>query len=146
MTISDNMMNFNLSEKEARQFSPLTMAFLGDCVYELMVRSAIVEAGSTPVGNLHSAKIKLVCAGFQARAAERLLELFTEEEQSVFRRGKNATGNTVPHNASPADYRKATGLEAVFGYLQLSGNTQRLEALFSVIWDMREELLLQGKQ
>ncbi|MBR4101270.1 MAG: ribonuclease III [Oscillospiraceae bacterium] len=139
-------MNFQLSEKEARQFSPLTMAFLGDCVYELMVRSAIVEAGSTPVGNLHSAKIKLVCAGFQARASEALLEQFTAEELSVFQRGKNAAGNTVPRNATPADYRKATGLEAVFGYLQLSGNTQRLEALFSAIWDMREELLLQNQE
>ncbi len=139
-------MNFHLSEKEARQYSPLTMAFLGDCVYELMVRSAIVEGGSTPVGNLHSTKIKMVCAGFQARAAEHLQELFTEEEQSVFRRGKNATGNTVPHNASPADYRKATGLEAVFGYLQLSGNTDRLETLFSAIWDIREELLVQSRQ
>ncbi len=140
------MMNFQLSEKEARQFSPLTMAFLGDCVYELMVRSAIVEAGSTPVGNLHSAKIRLVCAGFQANAADFLLEYFTEEERAVYQRGRNATGNTVPRNASPSDYRKATGLEAVFGYLQLSGNTQRLEALFAAIWDKREELLLQTKK
>ncbi len=139
-------MNFQLTEKEARQYSPLTMAFLGDCVYELMVRSAIVEAGSTPVGNLHSAKIRLVCAGFQAKAADALMDSLTEEERSVFQRGRNATGNTVPRNASPADYRKATGLEAVFGYLQLSGNTQRLETLFAAIWDMREELLPQAKQ
>lgn len=139
-------MNLQLTEKEARQYSPLTMAFLGDCVYELFVRSSIVEAGSTPVGNLHSAKIKLVCAGFQARAAEYLLEQFTEEERSVYQRGRNATGNTVPHNASPADYRKATGLETVFGYLQLCGNTERLETLFSAIWDKREELLSQIKK
>ncbi len=139
-------MNFELTEKEARQYSPLTMAFLGDCVYELMVRSAIVSAGSTPVGNLHSSKIRFVCAGFQARASEHLLELFTDEERAVFQRGKNATGNTVPHNASPADYRKATGLEAVFGYLQLSGNTERLNILFSAIWNLREELLLQMKK
>lgn len=138
-------MKLELTEKEARQYSPLTMAFLGDCVYELMVRSAIVEAGSTPVGNLHSAKIRLVCAGFQARAAEQLMEVLTDEEAAVFRRGKNATGNTVPHNASRSDYCKATGLEALFGYLQLTGNTQRMEALFSIIWNMREELLLQTK-
>lgn len=136
-------MNFQLTEKEARQYSPLTMAFLGDCVYELLVRSAIVEAGSTPVGNLHSAKIRYVCAGFQAKAADALHDSITEEERSVFQRGRNATGNTVPRNASASDYRKATGLEAVFGYLQLSGNTQRLETLFTAIWDMREELLLQ---
>ena len=104
-------MNFQLTEKEARQYSPLTMAFLGDCVYELLVRSAIVSAGSTPVGNLHDAKIKLVCAGFQAKAADALMDRLTEEERSVYQRGRNAAGNTVPRNASPADYRKATGLK-----------------------------------
>ncbi len=139
-------MEFHLTEQEARQYSPLTMAFLGDCVYEMLVRSAIVEAGSTPVGRLHSAKIRYVCAGFQARAADALADMLTEEERSIFQRGRNATGNTVPRNASPADYRKATGLEALFGYLQLSGNTQRLDAIFTAIWDMREELLLQTKQ
>ncbi len=139
-------MKYHMTEKEARQHSPLTMAFLGDCVYELFVRSKIVEAGSTPVGNLHSSKIKLVCAGFQARSAEYLLEQFTEEERSVYQRGRNATGNTVPHNATPADYRKATGLETVFGYLHLCGKEERLEELFSMIWDMREELLSQTKK
>jgi ribonuclease-3 family protein len=138
-------MNFQLTEKEARQYSPLTMAFLGDCVYELLVRSAIVSAGSTPVGNLHDAKIKLVCAGFQAKAADALMDRLTEEERSVYQRGRNAAGNTVPRNASPADYRKATGLEALFGYLELSGDTQRQQTLFAAIWDMREELLLQMK-
>jgi ribonuclease-3 family protein len=127
------------TEKIARQYSPLTMAFLGDSVYELMVRSRIVEQGNTPVRNLHTAKIKLVCAFYQARAAERLS--FTEEEQMVFLRGRNATGNTVPRNATPADYRKATGLESVFGYLHLTGNTERLNALFEAVWAMQEEIL-----
>ncbi len=139
-------MGFDLTEKEARQYSPLTMAFLGDCVYEMFVRSAIVEAGSTPVGNLHAAKIKIVCAGFQANAADFLLQHFTEEERAIYQRGRNATGNTVPHNATPTQYRKATGLETVFGYLQLCGNTERLEELFSMIWDKREEFLQQTKK
>ncbi len=127
-----------LSEKEARQFSPLALAFLGDSVYELMIRTAITEEGNTSVKNLHDAKIKLVCAAYQARAAERL-EL-TEAEQAVFHRGRNAV-SSVPKSAAPADYRKATGLEAVFGYLHLCGNTERLESLFREIWNMQTEIL-----
>ncbi len=134
-------MELQLTEKEAGLYSPLTLAFLGDSVYELMVRSAIVGCGNTSVKLLHSAKIQLVCAFFQARAAERLMDSFTEQEHRIFLRGRNATGNTVPHNASPADYRKATGLESVFGYLHLTGNTGRLEELFTAIWDMQEEIL-----
>lgn len=133
-------MKLMLSEKEARQFSPLTMAFLGDSVYELWIRSAITAEGSTAVKNLHNRKIRLVCASFQARAAERVT--LTEEERAVFLRGRNATGNTVPKNMSAADYRKATGLETVCGYLQLSGQTERLDALMTEIWNMQEELLL----
>ncbi len=129
-----------LSEKEARQFSPLTLAFLGDSVYELMIRTAITMQGNTAVKNLHDAKIHMVCAAYQARAAERLQ--FTEAEQAVFQRGRNAVSNSaIPKSAIPADYRKATGLEAVFGYLHLSGNTERLELLFLEIWNMQEDIL-----
>ncbi len=127
-----------LSEQEARQFSPLTLAFLGDSVYEFMIRTAIVKQGNTAVHKLHNAKIKLVCAFYQARVSEKLI--FTEQEQAVFQRGKNAV-STIPKSAKPVDYRKATGLEAVFGYLHLSGNTQRLEELFQQIWNMQAEIL-----
>lgn len=128
-----------LSEKEARQFSPLTLAFLGDSVYELMIRSAMVMQGNTAVKNLHNAKIRLVCAAYQARASERII--FTEQEQAVFHRGRNAVSSSaVPKNAVPADYRKATGLEAVFGYLHLCGNTERLETLFREIWNLQSEI------
>ncbi len=133
-----------LSEKEARQFSPLTLAFLGDSVYELMIRTAMTMQGNTAVKNLHDAKIHLVCAAYQARASERVQ--FTEEEQAVFQRGRNAVSpNAVPKSAVPADYRKATGLEAVFGYLHLSGNTGRLEALFQEIWNMQTDILEKNK-
>lgn len=131
-------MNMLLSELEARQYSPLTLAFLGDSVYELMIRTKIVQQGNTAVRNLHDAKIKLVCASYQASVSERIV--LTEQEQAVFQRGKNAAC-TIPKSARPADYRKATGLEAVFGYLHLSGNTQRLEELFQQIWDMQTEIL-----
>lgn len=129
-----------LSEKEARQFSPLTLAFLGDSVYELMIRTAMTLQGNTAVKNLHDAKIKLVCAAYQARASERIQ--FTVEEQAVFQRGRNAVSNSaIPKSALPADYRKATGLEAVFGYLHLSGNSERLNALFQEIWNMQSEIM-----
>lgn len=133
----------NLSEKEARQFSPLTLAFLGDSVYELMIRTAMTRQGNAPVKTLHDAKIRLVCAAYQARAAERLQ--FTDTEQAVFQRGRNAA-STIPKSAVPADYRKATGLEAVFGYLHLSGNTKRLESLFQEIWNMQTEILTNSKE
>lgn len=136
--MNNNINNMPLSEQKARQFSPLTLAFLGDSVYELMIRTAIVQQGSTASKNLHNAKIKLVCAFYQARVSEKLV--FTEQEQAIFQRGRNAV-STIPKSASPADYRKATGLEAVFGYLHLSGNAQRLKELFQQIWDMQTEIL-----
>ncbi|MBQ9695223.1 MAG: ribonuclease III [Oscillospiraceae bacterium] len=127
------------TEQEARQYSPLTLAFLGDSVYELLLRDSMVRMDNRPARDLHAAKIRLVCAAFQARAADRLH--FTPEEEAVYRRSRNATGNTVPKHASAADYRKATGLEAVFGYLHLCGDRQRIEALFGQIWEMQDELL-----
>ncbi|MBR1530054.1 MAG: ribonuclease III [Oscillospiraceae bacterium] len=129
-----------LSEKEARLFSPLTLAFLGDSVYELMIRTAITMQGNTAVKNLHDVKVRMVCAAYQARASEKLE--FTEAEQAVFQRGRNAVhASAIPKSAVPADYRKATGLEAVFGYLHLSGNTERLENLFQEIWNMQADIL-----
>lgn len=128
-----------LSEQEAKQYSPLTLAFLGDSVYELMIRRAMIAQGNMPVKNLHDAKIRLVCASYQAVASDRLV--FSEQEQAVFQRGRNAvTASAVPKSAKPADYRKATGLEAVFGYLYLSGNSQRLIELFEQIWNMQKEI------
>ncbi|MDE5769664.1 MAG: ribonuclease III [Oscillospiraceae bacterium] len=128
-----------LSEQQARQYSPLTLAFLGDSVYELMIRRAMIVQGNRAVRNLHDAKIRLVCASYQAAVSDQLI--FTEQEQSVFQRGRNAvTANSIPRSAKPADYRKATGLEAVFGYLYLSGNSRRLRELSGQIWNMQEEI------
>ena len=141
LTISGKNHDFYhaLSEQEAKQYSPLTLAFLGDSVYELMIRRAMIAQGNMPVKNLHDAKIRLVCASYQAIASQRLV--FSEQEQAVFQRGRNAvTASAVPKSAKPADYRKATGLEAVFGYLYLSGNTQRLLELFEQIWNMQKEI------
>ena len=129
-----------LSEPEARQYSPLTLAFLGDSVYEIEVRFALTSTANCPVRTLHTEKIRYVCAGFQARAAALLQEVFTEAEQAVYHRGRNA-GGTPSKNADPADYRKATGFEAVFGYLYLMGDTERIHALFQIVWENRTLLL-----
>ena len=130
-----------LSEPEARQYSPLTLAFLGDSVYEIEVRYALTAQANCPVKQLHTEKIRYVCAAFQARAAEYLQSVYTEDELAVYRRGKNA-GGTPSKNADPADYRKATGFEAVFGYLQLIGDQARIDKLFQTVWEKRELLLI----
>ncbi|MDE6730094.1 MAG: ribonuclease III [Oscillospiraceae bacterium] len=128
-----------LSEQQARQYSPLTLAFLGDSVYELMIRRTMIVQGNATVRHLHDAKVRLVCASYQAAVSDQLI--FTEQEQAVFQRGRNAvTANAIPRSAKPADYRKATGLEAVFGYLYLCGNSGRLRELSGQIWDMQEEI------
>lgn len=129
-----------LTEPEARQYSPLTLAFLGDSVYEILVRGAIVREANTPVRKLHSAKIRLVCAAFQAQAADLLETAMTEAELTVYRRGRNA-GGTPSKNADPYDYRKATGFEAVFGYLELMGQKERIDELFELVWNHRDTLL-----
>lgn len=129
-----------LTISEARQYSPLTLAFLGDSAYEIEVRMALVSAANMPVRKLHTEKIRYVCAAFQAQAADFLQAAFTEEELAVYHRGRNA-GGTPSKNADPADYRKATGLEAVFGYLYLTGDAGRIRTLFQMIWENREVLL-----
>ena len=134
-----------LTEAKARQYSPLTLAFLGDSVYETMIRETMLQAGNLPVRNLHERKIRLVCAEFQARAFEQLIPLLSEQELSIAKRGRNAQ-SIPPKHADPADYRKATGLEALFGYLYLIGNMERLENLFQMIWNGQEEFLSDEKE
>lgn len=124
-----------LTEHEVDQYSPLTLAFLGDSVYERMVREHIVLSANMPAAKLHEIKIKKVCAAYQSAALEKLLPLLDEKETSVVKRGRNATGNTVPKSSSTGDYRRATGFEALFGYLDLLGRQERLEQLFDVIID-----------
>lgn len=122
----------SLTQAEARQYSPMALAFLGDSVYEVMVREYLLRAANQPAAKLHDQKVQLVCAGFQAAAADRLLPILTEEESGVYRRGRNAN-NTVPRHTSARDYHKATGLECLFGYLHLVGAQERLEDLFQIV-------------
>ncbi|HOV40707.1 MAG TPA: ribonuclease III domain-containing protein [Oscillospiraceae bacterium] len=109
---------------------------MGDAVYEQFVRERIVLSANMPVGRLHSEAVKKVRAAFQARAAEKILPLLSEEELDIFKRGRNANGNAVPKSSNPAEYRRATGLECLFGYLHLCGERQRLCELFDLIWEI----------
>lgn len=107
--------------------SPLTLAFVGDGVYGLMVREHLACEANRPVGTLHKASVDWVRAEAQSAALERMLPLLTDEEAGVYRRGRNAhTSRNSP------EYHRATGVEALFGYLYLSGNTARLRELFAV--------------
>lgn len=104
------------------------LAYLGDAQIELIVRKKLVMRGGK-LGSLNTEADALVSAKAQCRALEKLLPLFTEEEEAVFRRGKNVHVNSIPKSVTPAEYRKATGLEAVFGFLCLKGDEERLNFL-----------------
>lgn len=118
---------------DPRQFSPLTLAFMGDAVFELFVRERLVCQGNCSVNKLHKRAVEQVCCQAQAAAAQRLLPVLTEEEQEVYRRGRNAHVTHVPKNADPADYHAATALEALFGYVYLKGELDRLRLFFAII-------------
>lgn len=117
----------------AKLLSPLNLAFIGDTVFDLFVRETLVCQANRPVNKLHKEATKMVKAQAQAEAAQKILPLLTEEEMGVFKRGRNAHTNHKAKNASEGDYHYATGLEALFGYLYLSGESARLRELFDVI-------------
>ena len=108
-----------------RTYSPLTLAYIGDAVYDLVIRTVLVGRANRPSGDLHRIAVKYVSATAQAKIVEALLPEFTEAEMSVYRRGKNAKPYTMAKNASAKEYLQATGLEAVLGYLYLTEQTDR---------------------
>ena len=117
-------------EQNPKLLSPLTLAFVGDGAYELLVRKRIVEAGSMPPKKLNAHKVEMVRASAQAAVYDGLEPLLTEDERDMLKRGRNAHTGSVPKNAQMADYRKATGVEALFGFLYLKGDWERLYFLF----------------
>ena len=117
---------FGLPEVDVRTYSPLTLAYIGDAIYDVIIRTVVVEKGNKSNGQLHKDTIALVNAGTQARIIEALEEELTEEERDVFKRGRNAKPQSSAKNASLADYKKATGFEALMGYLYLKGQRERL--------------------
>ncbi len=118
--------SFACSEVDIRTYSPLTLAYIGDAIYDLVIRTIVVERGNRSANNLHKKTIGYVNARVQARMVDALEEELTEEEASVCRRGRNAKSYTAAKNASIIEYRKATGLEALCGYLYLQGQQERM--------------------
>jgi ribonuclease III family protein len=112
------------------------LAYLGDAVYELYVRLHMAKTSEAKSGELHRRSIKLVRASAQAMTAQRLQGTLTDEEEAIYRRGRNSRPGSMPKNADPADYQAATGLEAVIGYLYLKGDTSRLDQLMAEILEV----------
>lgn len=125
----------NMTHQEIKAISNLGLAHIGDGVFELLCRSYLCAKGGKNVGNLHRDTINMVKATSQAKFIDQLLPHLTEEELAYYRRGKNSHVHAVPKSASPAEYAKATGLEALFGALYLSGQTDRLNELFKLLID-----------
>ena len=126
----ENYFTMTMTKARVNEISSLGLAHIGDGVYELLCRAYLCDKGGKKVGNLHKNAIKMVNAVYQAAVAEKLLPHLTEEEQDFFRRGKNAHTHAAPKAATPQEYAKATGLEALFGALYLMGRTERLNELF----------------
>ena len=120
---------FHLEDQDLRSYSPLTLAYIGDGVYELIIRTILVKKGNCPVNRLHKKASSLVKAGAQCAIMEVIEEELTPEELSVYRRGRNAHSPTMAKHATMADYRRATGFEALMGYLYLKEDYTRMLTL-----------------
>ena len=123
---SDIMDAFHIEKKDIRTYSPLTLAYIGDGIFDLVIRSVVVGEGNTSANQLHRHTSHIVKAHSQAIMADALMEEMTEEEQDVYRRGRNAKSHTTAKNATVADYRSATGFEAVMGYLYMTDQLERI--------------------
>ena len=120
---------FSLGDRDLRTYSPLTLAYIGDGIYELVIRSVVVERANRSANDLHKKTTRYVKAPAQSAMIEALLPELTEEEEAVYRRGRNAKSYTTAKNASVADYRRATGFEALMGYLYLKEDYSRIVEL-----------------
>ena len=129
----ENYFNMNFTKLEIDAISNLGLAHMGDCVFEILCRGYLCARGGKNVGNLHRDTINMVKATSQAAFVDKLLPLLTEEELAYYRRGKNSHVHAVPKSCTPAEYAKATGLEALFGALYLAGQTDRLNELFKKV-------------
>ena len=127
------MENIAKSHTKVDEISPLTLALVGDGVYDLLVRDYLVNLANRPVGELNKIKVSFVNCTSQAKFAQFLLPHLTEKETAVYKRGRNAAPKTTAKNGSVADYHSATGLESLFGYLHLSGEEARIQELSDLI-------------
>lgn len=131
----ENYFHLNMDRKEINSISNLGLAHIGDGVFELLTRSWICAHGDRTVNRMHRDTISLVKATSQAKFAERMLPLLTEEELALYRRGKNSHVHGVPKSASPREYAMATGVEALFGGLFLAGQTDRINEIFVTVME-----------
>lgn len=120
-------------------YSPLTLAFIGDTIFDLLVREELVREGNRPVNQLHKTASTMVCASAQAESIRKVMDSLTEEELDVFKRGRNAHPGSTRKNQSVADYHYATGLESLFGWLYLGGKTERIKELYSLMKEDKNE-------
>jgi len=114
----------------AGEYSPLILAYIGDAIFEILVRTMVIKSGNTSVNNLHKQSSYFVSAKSQAKMFDKIKESLTEQELFVMKRGRNAKSLTKAKNASIIDYRHATGLEALFGYLYIKGDYNRINEIF----------------
>lgn len=126
-------------ECEIEQLSPLTLAFIGDTVYDLFIKESLVKEANRPVNKLHLKASEIARASSQAKAAQMIMPALSEKELSILKRGRNAHVNHLPKHSNQRDYHYATALEALFGYLYLSGNFSRLQELFDMIMNGENE-------
>ena len=126
-------MNFEKAQVDA--ISNLGLAHMGDCVFEILCRAYLCARGGKTVDKLHKETIQMVKATSQAKFADKMLPMLSEEELAYYRRGKNSHVHAVPKSATPAEYAKATGVEALFGALYLMGRTERLNEIFKAIME-----------
>ena len=129
----ENFFEMNMTKAEIDAISNLGLAHMGDCVYEMLVRAYLCAQGNKTVAQLHKQTITMVKATYQAEFVDKMLPLLREDEMTHYRRGKNSHVHAVPKSATPAQYAKATGLEALFGYLFLSGKKERANEIFNLV-------------
>ena len=118
-----------LTDTDPAQYSPLALAYLGDAVYELIVRERVLKEGNRQVGKLHKESTRYVNAGAQADLIMKIEGLLTDEEIAIYKRGRNANAHAAPKNQDVVAYRKSTGFEALIGWLYLKGNMDRIHEL-----------------
>ncbi len=129
LNFSNIKRNLQIEDKDIRTFSPLSLAYIGDTIFDLLIRSVVLANGNTPVSKMHKACSEIVCATSQAAIIDAIFDELTEEEKEVVTRGRNAKSKTTAKNASVLNYRKATSLEALLGYLYMEEKVDRLYEL-----------------
>ena len=133
------MLEITEKKIEGNALNGLSLAFIGDAVYEIMVREHLLRNGSLQIGKLHKMAVEMVRASFQASVFDFLEPILTEEENSILHRGRNASATHIPKNANAIEYRKATGVESLFGWLYLEQKNERIRELFDMILEYSEK-------